>query len=154
TVGLVLMPLAGAAMLASGIGLLKMRGWARWLTIGYACYNILSTILSVIYQVTYVVPAMDEFIAKEAQKPNLPPGQGAGLNMAGSVTAAAAFFPLLLLVYPAALLIVMYLPSIRAAFAGLPERPAEELLDDDGFDDEDEPPPEEGFRPGGDTNVR
>ena len=46
--GLSLGLLSGTVMLASGIGLLKMRPWARRLTIIYACYNILNTIVTVV----------------------------------------------------------------------------------------------------------
>src|SRR4051794_11643492 len=47
--GLILGLISGTVMIVSGVGLIRMRPWARVLTIGYAIYYIASTILNVAY---------------------------------------------------------------------------------------------------------
>jgi hypothetical protein len=126
--GLVLGLAAAAVMIASGIGLLKMRRWGRWLAIGYACYSIASTILYMVYALTVTLPIMREFVAQERLKPNLPPAQAMALNMMDTMATAAAFVPLVFLAYPVVLLIVLFLPQVRAAFR---EEPAERAEEDD-----------------------
>jgi hypothetical protein len=145
---LVLGPLAGAVMIVSGIGLLKMRRWGRWLTIGYACYNIVSGILSFIFTITYTIPAMREFVEAESRKPNLPPGQGPALSMTGMMASGIAYGTLALMIYPIGLLIVMFMPDVRAAFRGqAPALKDESGEEEEDLGDEDDAPgeePEEG----------
>ena len=47
--GLALSLASGTVMIVSGAGLIGLRRWARGLTIGYACYNIAMTFVSVVF---------------------------------------------------------------------------------------------------------
>jgi hypothetical protein len=139
---------AAVVMIVSGVGLLKVRRWGRWLAIGYACYSIAHTVLSFIFALVFTVPAMREFIAQESQKPNLPPAQAMALNMMGTTAAIAAYAPLVLLAYPVVLLVVMFLPSVREAFRGAPPDDFEDDLDDEDPEHEADTPRDHGDEPG------
>jgi hypothetical protein len=84
---------------------------------------------------------------------------GGFITMMQSITSLSAYGPLLLLVYPVALLLVMFLPTVRDAFraAASPVAEDEEEYDDEEYEDGEEearpgPPPtagpEDGIQPG------
>jgi hypothetical protein len=123
--GIALGLVVGAAMIVSAIGLLKMRAWARRLTIGYACYSMLNTIGGFIYTLLYVLPAMDAFVETERQKPNLPPGLAPVLGIMSPLMTVIAFATLLFLAYPIVLLVVLFRPHVREAFRPT-EKPEEQ----------------------------
>jgi hypothetical protein len=160
--GLALGLIAGTVMLVGGIGLLRMRPWARWLSIGYACYNIVSSIIGFIFTLTVTLPAMREVLAEP-----LPQQAFSAMSMAEAMTTLILYGSLVLLVYPIALLIVMFLPHVREPFRAQTAGPADEDFEDDDFDDEDAPaaggaPPlqkpdaarEEGIQPGDEPRER
>jgi hypothetical protein len=133
--GLVLGLVSGTVCLVSGLGLLRLRPWARWLAIGYACYFIISDLAGFIYAVTMIRPVMEEVIAEQAQQANLPPQAATAFNISMKVASVAPYLTLVLLAYPILLLVVMFLPSVRAAFRG---RPAVVERKDEGPDEPDE----------------
>jgi hypothetical protein len=142
--------IAGTVMVVSGVGLIKMRRWARWLTIGYACYNVASTIIGFIFALTFSLPLTREILAQARADPKLPPQGAFILNMTETITTAALYATLLFLAYPIALLIVMFRPHVRAAFraeggAAVEEDEGEEAsgLPDEG-DEADTPREQEG----------
>jgi hypothetical protein len=98
-------------LLIAGIGLLSMQPWARWLSLLYAGLDILNVIVSLVIMWVYMIPAM-----REAMRaiPGLPPeaakvGETVGTTVAGLAPCAG-------LIYPIAVLIVMFLPGVTAAF--------------------------------------
>lgn len=137
--GMALGLVVGTVMIVSGVGLLKMRRWGRRMTIGYACYSILRTILSIVFAFIVAVPLMREFVARELEKPNLPAPQAMALKWMDTSFTIATYVPLLRsLSYPIVVLIVMFLPHVRAEFraervAAVEEDEGEEA---DGLPDE------------------
>jgi hypothetical protein len=117
---------AAAAMVVSGIGLLKMRPWARRLTIVYASYSIASTIIGVLIAVTITLPLTAEVMAELNAKGSFPPGTAPVMNAMGPLMTAGAFAQLVFLAYPIVLLVVMFLPDVRAAFRGAGGKQVEE----------------------------
>src|SRR5438034_4515200 len=108
-------------LILSGIGLLRMRLWAWWSSIGYAVVTILWQIAYAVYTIVYVVPAMGlwtKHMMTELQKqnPNNPPppnfGDNPVLNSMGPILSAGFW-----IAYAAALLVMMLLPRVRNAIA-------------------------------------
>src|SRR5437588_7633498 len=53
--------LSCAVLLAAGIGLLRLRGWGRMLSIWYAVYGIVVSTLGIIFNVVFLVrPLLEE----------------------------------------------------------------------------------------------
>ncbi|HKI37945.1 MAG TPA: hypothetical protein VKA46_39185 [Gemmataceae bacterium] len=149
--GLVLGLISGTVMIVSGAGLIRMRPWARRLTIGYAFYNIASVILGVVYYFLVTRDLLKDLFAQMKADPNLPPQSKAVVDMTETITSLTPFLQLIFLVYPIALLVILFLPDVRAAFRGAKlgsaeERPEDDDFEDD-FDDESDGPGEEGIRP-------
>jgi hypothetical protein len=164
--------LAGILMITAGVGLLKMRYWGRNLTMIYAVMSILWTLCSTVYLVGMFNPGMQKAMKElekqeEEQQKKRPPGSPApppafGGMSQGNPTANAISTIIqqaIYLAYPAAVLIIMMLKSVRRAFAVAngdappPEEPRDELDWDrpvQDRDDLDEPPRESdvtSFRP-------
>jgi hypothetical protein len=86
-------------LIVAGFGLLGVKSWARSLSILYAVLSILLTLGLLAFDVFYLMPAL-----------------GAGpppVNPVGEVVQAVIF-----LIYPIAVLCVMFNPSVAAAFRG------------------------------------
>lgn len=99
---------ASAALLAAGIGLLKLRPWARYISIGYGVYSWVSVIGGGIltYYLVYV-----PMIERMAQENGFEQGPLIG-GMIGGMFGGICFG----LVYPTVLLVFMLLPDVKAAF--------------------------------------
>jgi hypothetical protein len=138
-------------LIVAGFGLLKMSGWGRWLSVGYAVTNIVAHIGMLVYQLVYLNPALakwqQDFVAKQAGGRAQPtPFVGdSTLSNIGSVVGA-----LIGMAYAIALLVVMFLPHVSAAFAGKAPLHEEEPEDyfDEGFRNPEEAPqpPDEHIR--------
>jgi hypothetical protein len=120
--GIVLGLISCAVMIVSGTGLLGMRRWARPLTIGYVFYNIAITVAGVVYAFVVTGPAMRVILAQ--MRSDATPSQQslADLKLAETMVAVGPFLQLVFLVYPLALLIVLFLPDVRAAFDSCAKR--------------------------------
>jgi hypothetical protein len=162
--GLALGLVSGTVMVVGAIGLLKVRPWGRHLTIGYACYNIVSSILGFIFTMTVTRPIMKEVWAELRADPKLPPQAANVLSMTETFTSFFIYASLVFLVYPISLLIVMFLPHVREAFHPTAPGPVDEEFEDEGFDDEGDgairpgeapaPPREEPIQPGEESGER
>jgi hypothetical protein len=110
----------------SGIGLLNMKKWARNTCIAYSIITITHSILSPIIYVTYVGPSMQnwqkdlqEEVTRQQQRqgvrppPMYQPSQSPWFNAMSSIGGAIVG-----MAYAVALLVVMFLPHVSAAFAG------------------------------------
>jgi hypothetical protein len=94
--------LLAIVIVIAGIGLLLMQPWARWASMCWAISIVLCQVASSIYELVIVSPAS--------------PTNGIGSALFGIM------FACLLIVYAIALVIVMWLPSVSAAFAGQGKR--------------------------------
>jgi hypothetical protein len=135
--GLAVGLVSGAVCIVSGIGLLRLRPWARWLTIGYACYFIISELAGFIYALTVLQPLVNEIVAEQALKPNVPVQGAMAFSIAMKITSIAPYLSLVLLPYPIVLLAVMFLPGVREAFRSRASARADGKL---GHEDADEGP--------------
>jgi hypothetical protein len=100
-------------LISAGIGLLRMRPWARWCSLAYAVANILIATAGLILQLTYFNPAAAELAAQAA--PGKPPNPFASQRFRDVAAVGGAALGM---AYAVALLIVLCLPHVRAAFAG------------------------------------
>ncbi|HPA05102.1 MAG TPA: hypothetical protein PLB67_11725, partial [Candidatus Hydrogenedentes bacterium] len=97
----------GALLIAAGIGLLKLRPWARLVSIGYAVYSWVGTAAGQVIAYFLLYAPMLE---------TAPPSGGpASAAFVGPVVGAVVG-SCVSLVYPTILLIFMLRPEIRAAF--------------------------------------
>jgi hypothetical protein len=144
--GLALGVLSGAVMLVSGIGLLRMRSWARRVTIGYAFYNIVVTIVNFVFALTVTAPVMREVLAEVRADPKLPPQAVSIINLTETFATVGTYAGLALLAYPIILLAVMFFPHVREAFRAAALPPARE--EEDGDQEYDDEPGDEESPPG------
>ncbi len=112
-------------LIVAGVGLLRMRRWARLACLVYAIYTILGTVGSTIYTFAVVIPATEkwqaDFEAKLRRKgPGGAPAPTGPPPTANMVTnrASAVGGALYGMAYALVLLVVLNLPHVRAAFAG------------------------------------
>jgi hypothetical protein len=119
----------GIVLIIAGIGLLRLRNWARMLSIAYAVFNLLLQIAWLVYHLAVIVPAINRALNQA-----LPPGlQQAG--MFGSPTDNISTFGgvAINILHSVFVLVVMLLPSVAARFAEASDRYAY----DDGYDEDD-----------------
>jgi hypothetical protein len=105
-------------LIVAGIGLINMQPWARWACLIYSTYHILAALFTLFYTITVVNPAMRKWQAdfmRQAGVVGPPPSSGfGGIGDSMSAIAGAVFS----MAYAVALLVVMLLPHVSAAFAG------------------------------------
>jgi hypothetical protein len=134
--------LLSIVLIVSGIGLLGMRRWARWLCIFFSVAVVIIAIGGLVFTIGYVQPAMERWQhhVQEAAGRNARGGMAPGsfstspmVNSFSSILGA-----LIEIAYAVGLLVVMFLPTVSAAFAGRPiRRQADEAYDDDEDDQDD-----------------
>jgi hypothetical protein len=121
------------ALIVSGIGLLKMQGWARALAIVYAVVSLLHKVVIAIYTIAFMNPAAQEALQQ------IPAEDQKTLEM---ITNFAFVFTYVLIfgtmIYPIIVLIVMLLPSVARAFR--PYDPDRDLGGADDREDYRDPP--------------
>jgi hypothetical protein len=106
-------------LIVCGIGLLGMRGWARAGSAVCAVLSILTVVVSFILSVAYIQPAVEQWQRNFAARHGVgglapPPPEGNPVaEMTGGLV--GAFFHV---GYAVALLVVLFLPHVSAAFAG------------------------------------
>jgi hypothetical protein len=110
-ISLILGLFASLALIAAGIGLLRVKPWARVLSLAYAVYAILSGITGIAITLGFLLPPMFQNAA-HAEGPEGAQKIGAAIGAAigGSVGGCVGTF------YPIALLIILTRPSVMAAF--------------------------------------
>ena len=102
-------------VLAAGIGLLRLKEWARKLSIGYAIYAILFGILGIVINFVFLTRPMLE----QASQRQGPEAAGAiGGAIGGSLGGCFG------MIYPILLLIFMTRPKVKAAFRPLNAPPS------------------------------
>jgi hypothetical protein len=96
-------------LLSAGVGLLKLQSWARILSFIYAPISILYHIVSAVYQIVLVTPAMQASYAKN-------PAFAGMSSFTGVVSGIGVFFGLVFMLYPIVVLVILLRPSIAAVF--------------------------------------
>lgn len=118
---LVLSLLMTSWLIVCGIGLLGMKPWARWGSVFYAIATIVITIGGFIYNQAYANPALARWTEKMQQEMARKQGMATPAPvrtnpvMSGAQGGVGMVFSM---AYSIALLIVMFLPHVSAAFAG------------------------------------
>ena len=144
TTNSVLSVLFSLAMVASGVGLLYLQSWARWLSVGYAVLSLLANVVVLVYTLAFMNAADAEAFRR------LPPQteqEQMAYNIVRSAGPLVSLLPGVMAAYPAAVLIVMLLPSTGRAFSGRDagkrrrRRFHEDDEDPDSYEDEDEDRP-------------
>ncbi len=107
-VGVVLGSVTSVAVLASGIGLLQLRPWARTASIIYGVYAIIMGMVGTVINYLFLFGPLME----EAQHSRGPEAAGAIGGAIGGVAGG-----LIGLIYPVLLLVFMYRPNVVAAFS-------------------------------------
>jgi hypothetical protein len=98
----------GAVLVASGIGLLLLKNWARLTSIGFGIYKV----AFVVFNAVVLVVALRHILAKSFEN------SGAGVII--MLVAVGVFAAILTLVYPALLLFFMTRPKLVQAFQAGP----------------------------------
>ena len=128
--------LSAIILIVTGIGLLIMQKWARWMSIIYSVFAFLIRLSYVIFHAAFVYPIIEPEIIAGSQ---IPPGQESGFVFGvriGYFTVVAGP-EVIFMIHALVLLIVMLLPNVSAAFAGRPVRRFErgDDIDDEREDD-------------------
>jgi len=108
-------------LIVSGIGLLLMKPWGRWLGIGASATIIVIALLYALYVVVIGIPGLERWRTELAAHPagtRYPGGVIIGGVMGGALLACG-----MLSIYPVVSLMVLLLPSVAAAFNAPPESP-------------------------------
>jgi hypothetical protein len=105
-----------AALVAGGLGLLWLKPWGHWLSTGYGVASILTELVVLLYGILYLNPLEMELLR------NNPPPPGVNQQqvdlIAGIAGTVGSAMPCCFMIYPIAVLVVMFLPSTLAAFSG------------------------------------
>jgi hypothetical protein len=96
-----------AVLLASGIGVLKRRAWARRSGIAYACVTLAMQVVGIAMTFLVLFPALDELAERYAHDRT-----ASAAVMGGRI--GGAFGALVALILPIAVLVVMTRPSVKA----------------------------------------
>ena len=110
TVGSIIGIFAAIVQLVCGIGLLKLKPWARTTSIGYAIYAIIAAIAGMFMTAVVMIPIMQKI------QPGSGPDHAVAIGgMVGGIIGGIAG-SCFALIYPIILLIFMTRPKIKAAF--------------------------------------
>ncbi|MFL5341371.1 MAG: hypothetical protein ACJ8F7_14590 [Gemmataceae bacterium] len=126
-------------LIVSGIGLLKMRPWARTLCYAYVALGLIATVVNTSYGMVATVPATTKYEQErnarlqKLGKPVPPATGGIGATIGVGVGAFCG------ILYPLVVLGLMLAPSTRAAFSGRAPMADDERRRDADELDEDRP---------------
>lgn len=114
----------GVLLILSGIGLLRMRVWARWTAIAVSAVMIVWHCVHFVFQWIYVNPVVarwtEELMRKQPQ--GTPNFAAFSTNPAFQVVVGVGTL-LFTIGYPIVLLVIMLLPRVGAAFANQSRNP-------------------------------
>jgi hypothetical protein len=125
-------------LVVAGLGLLKLRNWARSASIFYAIVSLFLAIASAGYSFAVFNPGIDKaqaelekFMLKKTQGPGKRPGMpmgGPGASSSNPMANAVGtiFGTAIGLAYPIAILLVLFQPAVREAFRASAQRVPEE----------------------------
>jgi hypothetical protein len=103
-------------LILSGIGLLRMQNWARWTSVIFGGVTVVKEIAHSIFSWIYVNPVTERWAQELVRK--LPPGTPdfSGNRILNTILEIGAVIASI--AFAGVLLVVMFLPNVRAAFAG------------------------------------
>jgi hypothetical protein len=101
-------------LLASSIGLLSIKRWARKGMLAYAALAVLMNVVNIVVSLVWLVPMMRDL--QQQQGANAPPGMANIMQTAGTVGAVIGF--LITMIYPALVWYYMTRPEVVALFEG------------------------------------
>jgi hypothetical protein len=102
-------------LIISGFGLLKLRPWGRWGSIVFSAYWIPATVAAAVYTLAVLQPAMAAWGEDYSRRMGGAAGPG---NDPSANNVVALIYHAFLMAYAVALLVVMFLPGVAAAFSG------------------------------------
>jgi hypothetical protein len=108
-------------LLASGVGLIRLRAWGWWLALLYGCVGLMHKVATGMYNVVFLLPVYQEL----ADTQNLG-GVSIGRSIDAAPTAQTVMaivmvvMPFVLAFYPMAVLVVLSRPQVTAAFRRQP----------------------------------
>lgn len=131
-----------AALLASGVGLLLMQGWARWVAVSYGGASILANLVGFVYTLAFMMPADVEAFRQ------VPPQNDTEKMAYTLARVAAPGMPCAMMIYPVVVITLMLLPSVGAAFRNKPRRLRTRRRREEEYDEEPEDDDEDDdYRP-------
>jgi hypothetical protein len=117
-VSIVLGLVVSAALLVAGIGLLKLKPWARLVSIAYAIYGVVMVVVGGVVNYFFLVQPL---LAQAHTQPG--PAAAAAIGGAIGGTLGSCFG----LIYPVLLLIFMLRADVKAAFGPAAGSPPDDL---------------------------
>jgi hypothetical protein len=105
---------ASLLLLASSIGALSLKPWARKGLLAYAALAVLMNVVNLVVSLIWIVPKMQEI--QQQQGAGAPAGMAAIMQTAGTVGAVVGF--LITMIFPALVYYYMTRPQIVALFEG------------------------------------
>jgi hypothetical protein len=108
-------------MIVSGIGLLFMQSWARWLAVGYGGLSIATRCCGVGYHAAVLLPVLNDLCADLLASGNQ------SLVSDLWVTRFGPFLGFLLMLYPFTVIVLLVRPGINRAFRGEPAAESDDL---------------------------
>jgi hypothetical protein len=126
-------------LVVSGIGLLKMQNWARWLCLAYAALSFLLALTFTTYVLVVMQPAREHALERDMDRSGQTGASKAGFAVGKTVGTLTniighGFLPV---TYAITLGIVMLLPGVGRAFARAKRRPRFREDEDEDEDDRD-----------------
>jgi hypothetical protein len=139
-------------LVAAGLGLLLMRKWGWWASVVFGALCLSLQIYYLLFHIFYFYPVGSRVVEEEL--PNYPALSGSPAILLGCRLMPALFALLagLIMIYPLLVLLVMFLPSVRAAFRG--ESWGRAPAGYEGGPGDDGGPPGAGRAPGGPPEGR
>ena len=108
------------ALLASGVGLIRIRAWGWWLAILYACASLMHKLGMGIYSLVFLLPVYQSLPGDSEVALALSRNVDA-LSTADTVTSIVMVaMPFVLSLYPMVVLVTLCRPRVTAAFAARP----------------------------------
>ncbi len=98
--------IASVVLLLAGVGLLQVKPWARYLSIGYAVYGIIAAIVGAVANVVFLSPLVEQ---ASRMPMNAERGAMIGSMVGGTIGGCVS------VVYPVILLIFMFRANVKAA---------------------------------------
>ncbi len=110
-----------AMLVVAGVGLLRMRPWARKLSLAFAIAAIAWQLAWVVFSVSFLFPAMGDFYTQMEKE--FPQAGFLWATSRAAVWAGLLVVPLML-AYPVVVLVLLNRRTVVDAFAGRPAAPA------------------------------
>lgn len=113
-IGTVVIDLAiSITMIVSGMGLLQLRPWGRLLSIVYAVISIGLKLFEAVYAFAYTIPEVNEFLKTHTASST---EEQFAFSFMRMLAIGSPIVQLVCMIYPIIVLVIMFRPSVAAAF--------------------------------------